>query len=141
LRYKNRRNFIYNGFFVGLGLNLLLTVPFYFSNLIYGAVTAFLAIFMIASIVDTVLSLRREKESKSRKARLVFFGITIASLLLALIDVLQFVLGFHGVKVGGDFPYLWLGDIPFFSLLASFLLGGIFSAAERFLELKEKKDL
>lgn len=132
---------MYQGFLVGLSLNLLLTVPFYLSNLFYGVVTVFLVILMTASIIDTVLSLIREKESKSRKARLIFFGITVASLLLALIDVLQFVFGFHGIKISGDFPYLWLGDIPFFSILASFLLGSIFSLAERFLELKEKKDL
>lgn len=126
---------------VGLSLNLLLIVPFSFFNLIYGVVTAFLAVLLIAFIIDTVLSLEREKESKSRKVRLVFFGITIASFLLAVIDSFQFILGFHGIKLSDDFPYLWLGDIPFFSILASFLLGSIFSLAERFLELREKKDL
>jgi hypothetical protein len=130
---------MFQGFLVGLSLNLLLTVPFHLSNLIFGVVTTFLVILMSAFIIDTILSLMREKESKSRKVRLTFFGITIASLLLALIDVLQFVLGFHGIKIGGDFPYLWLGDIPFFSILASFLLGSIFSVAERFLELKRKE--
>jgi hypothetical protein len=96
---------------------------------------------VITAFVLIVLLSRSEKGLRVRKARLIFFGISLISFVYALIDLMQFVFGFHGMKVSNDFPYIWIGDVPFVSFLASFSIGGFFGIIERFLELHEKKDL
>jgi len=99
----------------------------------------FLAVFAIIAAVFVVSLLRSEKGLKVRKARLLFFGISLISFVFALIDLMQFAFGFHGIRVSDDFPYLWLGDIPFVSFLASFSIGGFFGMIERFLNFMKRK--
>jgi hypothetical protein len=61
----------------------------------------------------------------TRKLRLMFFGISLASFIFAFYDII-----------------LYLGrGIPFISLLLSFAIGGFFTVLERMIELFENKDI
>jgi ABC-type Fe3+-siderophore transport system permease subunit len=101
---------------------------------------------ILAIVMICVVSYSWSNEKRLRdihKLRLVFFGISAASFVFALIDVLQFVLTYsvNSILVYNGPPYLTVGGIPFVSVLLSFALGGFFSVAERYLDLHEKKDL
>jgi hypothetical protein len=87
-----------------------------------------------------------KKLGKTRKFRLFFFGISLVSFLFAAGDLILFLLGPHGSQqalfgFSDSYPYLWIGNIPLISFLASAVSGGFFGILERFLELHEKKDL
>lgn len=128
-----------NGVLLGSTSNILFTIPVSMQvNVYLGIFSTLSAVFAIGFCIRI---LRSEKGRRVRKARLFFFGISLTSFVFALIDLMVFVFGFHGMKVSFDYPYLWMGDIPFVSFLASFSMGGFFGVMERFLELHEKKDL
>ena len=128
-----------NGVLLGSTSNILFTIPVSMQvNVYLGIFSTLSAVF---AIVFCIWILRSKKGRRVRKARLFFFGISLTSFVFALIDLMVFVFGFHGIKVSFDYPYLWMGDIPFVSFLASFSMGGFFGVMERFLELHEKKDL
>ncbi len=135
---ESRFELVLYGVLIGMVANFLFLIPtFIQSNVYFGILyTAFL----VFSVSFTAWSLLREKGRRARKARLCFFGISLISFVFGLFDVAIFAFGFHGMKVSFDYPYLWMGDIPFISFLASIFTGGFFSVLERFLDLLEKKD-
>jgi hypothetical protein len=47
----------------------------------------------------------------------------------------------NNLAYSDGYPYQWLGTLPLFSFLGSAVSGGFFSMLERFLELRQKKDL
>lgn len=127
------------GVLLGIVPNFIFLIPNLVQFNIYLGV--FYTLFTALAVVSIIYLLRSEKGRRIRKARLCFFGISLISFVFALIDLIQFVFGFHGMKISWDYPYLWMGDVPFVSFLASFSIGGFFGVIERFLELHEKKDL
>jgi len=78
---------------------------------------------------------------RSKKMRLIFLGIRLMSLFYALIGFLRFCLGFKGIRISGNPPYMWLGDVPFVSFLSSLFLGSLFNVLERVWEVWEKQRL
>jgi hypothetical protein len=81
----------------------------------------------------------RTIKKRTHKARLLFFGISLISFILAFADLGQFVFGSHTIKVS-DFDF-YMGDISFLSILTNFAFAGFFSLLERGLDLHEKQDL
>ncbi len=139
IQKRTRMFIVLIGVLLWLVFNILPFIPTFIEvNIYWGIIVAGA---LVLSILVVISLIRSEEGTKARKARLVFFGISLVSFGFALFDVLQFGLGFRGLKVSGDYPYIWIGDIPFVSLLASFSTGGLASVIERFLELQEKKEL
>ena len=139
IRKESRLWPVFHGVLLGLAFNSLFTIPIIFRVNLYLGV--YFAASVILAVIFVISVLKSEKGLRIRKARLFFFGISLISFVFALTDLMQFVFGFHGIRISFDYPYLWLGDIPFVSFLASFSIGGFFGMIERFLELHEKKDL
>lgn len=80
--------------------------------------------------------------SRTRKLRLLFFGITFSSFVFAFTNVCRFFLDNTGtMTVGNTYPWITIGGIPFFSVLLSFATGGLFAVLERFLDIKENGDI
>jgi len=129
---------VLDGVLLAVASNSLFTIPVLVQLNVYAGI--FYTLIAVFAVVFCISILRSEKGQRVRKARLFFFGISLTSFVFALIDLMVFVFGFHGMKVSFDYPYLWMGDIPFVSFLASFSIGGFFGVMERFLELHEKKD-
>ncbi len=75
----------------------------------------------------------------THKARLLFFGISLISFILAFADLAQYGLGSHTIKVSNIDIYI--GDISFSAIQTNFAVAGFFSLLERGLDLHEKKDL
>jgi hypothetical protein len=128
-----RKRSVLLGILFGIVSNVLFMIE---SSLIIFAILPFFFLFFLS-----FLFLVSEKRLKIREVRLVFFGISLTSFVFALLDVMRFLIGYHRILLLHDFPYIMLGDISFFSILASFSLGGFFGVIERFIELLEKKDL
>ena len=143
----DRRWLIISGLAFGLFFNTMITLTFSFDLI------SILTIMMLLLTGCTcALLLAREswsyekKLSKSRKLRLFLFGLSLMSFIFAGGDLLVFLFSPHGpnqqlLAYSADYPYLWIGTLPLVSFLGSAVSGGFFSLLERFLELREKKDL
>jgi hypothetical protein len=78
-------------------------------------------------------------KKKTHKARLLFFGISLISFILAFADLAQFAFGSHTIRI--SHIDIYIGDISFLAILTNFAIAGFFSLLERGLDLQEKKDL
>jgi hypothetical protein len=139
IRKESKRELLFYGGLLGLTSNVLFSIPIILQvNVFFGI---FLGLSVTFVLVSTISVLRSEKGLKVRQIRLFFFGLSLVSFAFSLIDLGQFAFGFHWIQLSNNYPYLWLGNVPFVSFLASFSTGGFFGVMERFLELHEKKDL
>ncbi len=131
---------VLSGILTGLGINVVLT---FFPINSLSLFRIFLIILGIISILWAIGLLKTEKRLKTiRKARLFFFGLSIASFGLAILDVVISIFLLNGkILVYNGFPYITIGSISFGSILISFALGGFFSVIERFLDLLERGDI
>jgi hypothetical protein len=83
-----------------------------------------------------------KKVTSIRKWRLNFFGISLSSFVFAFVDVIRYsFFNSHTITISEHFPYVYVVGIPFFSVIFSLAIGGLFALVERFLDLKEKKDI
>jgi hypothetical protein len=140
IRREDKLRLVIYGVVLGLGANLLFTVPDVLrTNFNFGLAVTIMVI--VDFLILIALATKWVKGTRVRRTRLFFFGISLISFLFAIGDLMQFAFGSHVIKVSGDYPYIWIGDIAFVSMLTSLSLGGLFSMIERFLELHEKKDL
>jgi hypothetical protein len=142
LKRGNRLNLLMSGALLGFYLNVVIALqpsmqtP-YIGVILFGGVVTFVILYNWYS---------EKKLGKTRKFRLFLFGISLASFLFATADLILFLLGPHGshqelLGFSDNYPYLWIGNIPLISFLASAVSGGFFGLLERVLELHEKKDL
>lgn len=118
-----------NGISLGIFTNTLIeaTTTLFVSPIF----SAFVFLLGIISLILGVTSHGGIRMKKRKKMKLIFLGISISSLIYAVADLVRFAVGFKGVRIDSNFPYLWLGDIPFISLLSSLVLGALFSTLER----------
>ncbi len=118
-------------------MNTLISYPYLvLSNLFFGL---FAAAQIVAGAIIFYWSFPSSDLERSRKYRLIFLGAALVSFLYAVASVVQFWVGSPYVGLSHDPPYLWLGGMPFPAFLGSFLLGGLFSLAERFIEISAQK--
>jgi ABC-type Fe3+-siderophore transport system permease subunit len=139
----NRLELLMSGAILGAYLNLVITLQPSMEILYIGVILSV----GVVTLVFVLHSWHSEKKlGKTRKFRLFLFGISFVSFLFAAGELIQFLLGPHGTQqalfgFSDSYPYLWIGNIPLISFLASAVSGGFFGLLERFLELHEKKDL
>jgi hypothetical protein len=130
---------VFSGIFTGFAINAMLTYFSITSTSFLRIISAIVAIFGMSFTFWIFVTEKRLKTI--RKARLFFFGFSIASFGLAILDVVITILQKANVFLYNGFPYITIGSISFGSILISFALGGFFSVVERFLDLHEKGDI
>jgi hypothetical protein len=143
---RNRYSLILSGFIIG-------SSPTLFFLLIEGELNILVILGALLMVISSALGLglnswwnatgqNGRKISRTRKARLLFFGITLASFLFAFVDICRyFFANSNTIVLYQSYPWVTIGGIPFFSVLLSFATGGLFTVLERLLEIKEKNDI
>ena len=114
-----------------------------FSQNIFGQIAED-TFFIVALIIAWWLWAREVTVKNTlHKARLVFFGISLISFIFAFIDLAQFFFfsNPNWMVLSDAPPFVVIRGIPFLSVLTSFAIGGLFSLAERYLDLHAKGDI
>jgi hypothetical protein len=132
---SERFSLMLGGATVGIASNIVGTSAIFFTNPVWDSA---LFVSFIASLLLVWLLYRAARMKRTRKVRLIFLGISLSSLLFALLDFLRYIFGYKSIKISWGPPYLWFGDIPFISLLGSIFLGSLFGVLERVLDVWEK---
>jgi len=134
---SNRLSLTLVGATAGAAMNTLVSYPYLvLSNFFFGL---FAAAQIVAAAIIFYWSFPSSDLERSRKLQFIFLGAALVSFLYAVAGVVQFWVGSPYIGLSNDPPYLWLGGMPFPAFLGSFLLGGLFSLAERFIEISAQK--
>lgn len=96
-------------------------------------------------ITSSILWYTSKIQKATHKARLLFFGISLTAFTTAFIDLGSYFI-YSRTNIGGasiqiSQTDLYFGGISFFSVLTNFVIGGLFTVLERFIDLEEKGDL
>jgi hypothetical protein len=117
------------------------TISLYVRFSLLGLGLGFLLIAIIIVIALVLLSTSNPEEPNTRKARYVFFGISLISFVLAFFDLFVFLVtpvSFAFLNSTHDFL---IGGVSIRDFFTDFAVGGLFSVLERYFELREKEGL
>jgi hypothetical protein len=133
-------NLLLAGIFAGLiPTALSFTIDNFLKPSLFGLLIGLASIICLIIFCGYLLKSVKTIKKTSHKARILFFGISIVSFILALIDFFIFVFTQSSVAFANhDFI---VGGISLRNFLMNFAIGGLFSALERYLDLAEKGDL
>ena len=130
--YKKQRKLVGCGILLGVYLNIFHALPFIEAS---DFMWVFVLIFYIAIVLPVFAHLWDSNKLKSDvKARLLFFGLTLASIVSALIYLGEAFLGNHVFNILANPAHFAISQIPVTSFIVSLSIAGLFASATIFLE-------